>query len=86
MKHLIIDKDTKIGNAQIEAVEHFQKVLNIKLKEIFRRWTIVKNIKVEIPTDVVEEMRIILQYDTPNSDKSIKRAVSSFKRYQEMFS
>ncbi len=80
MKKLIMNKDTKIGNAQIEAVKHYEKVLNSEFKKIFKRWMIVKNIKIELPVQNAGELTAHIIYDTPNHEKSINRAVSSFKK------
>ena len=75
-----MNKDTKIGNAQIEAVKHYEKVLNSEFKKIFKRWMIVKNIRIELPVQSVGELRAHIIYDTPNNEKSINMAVSSFKK------
>lgn len=84
MKELIMVVHTKTGDAQIKAVKHFEKIINTELKKIFKRWMIVKNIQIEVPTDSVGELRVTFRYDTPNSDEGIKRAVTSYKKHENI--
>ncbi len=67
-----------------QPVGNFDFVLDEVMKGIFKRWMIVKNIHIEIPTNDFGAIDVHIIYDTPNNDKSIKSAVKSYRKLETL--